>query len=111
MLAFRITAPEKDYLGMGSQISEITGDGFSLSTGIIIPIHIKVVMLDDNKTIFDKTVATKNVYSFGYRVRYRDIAPIHLAPGKYVVTASTVEATSLPVWIETGFVVGRYSVK
>lgn len=106
ILSFRIPDAEKDISQIRPKLSEIVGDGSFQRPGISVPIHIKVEIPDVNKisqeaTILDENVNTKSLVSSGTRNVDRKIAIIQLTPGKYVVTATTTEETSLPNWIET----------
>jgi len=79
--------------------------------GITIPIHIKIEMLNDNKskqktTIFDEIVNTTGADSWGTRDISRNIASVHLSPGEYIVNLTTTEETALPAWVDTYFYVG-----
>lgn len=104
-LTFGITDSERNISGVPSQLTDIVGR-MPDSGGIAIPLHIKVEMLDVNKigqegTILDETASTNGSRRYRNRAIDLEIASKRLVPGRYIVTATTTEETSLPVWIET----------
>ena len=79
--------------------------------GTIIPIHVKIERVNDSQnkqttTIFDEAVNTEAAISWGGGSISRNIASIHLAPGRYIVNLTAIEETSLPSWVETSFYLG-----
>ena len=106
IISFRITDSEKDLTKLRPQLTEKFGRG-----RVAIPIRIKVEMLDVNRigqeaTVLDETVTSLAHRSAGAREVDRIIASLRMAPGRYLVTVTTVEDTSLPDWIETYFSIG-----